>query len=59
MHRLYLQIERLMETLYNKLRQITCAQTRTGSLRCVRTLASHHLLSVLNALLSYPLPWDE
>ena len=57
---LYLfQVERLVDVLHDQLAQITCQQTRTGSLRCVRTLASHHLVSVLNRLLSYPLPLDE
>ncbi len=53
------QVDKLVDQLHEKLGQITCAQTRTGSLRCVRTLASHHLLSVLNTLLGYPLPLDQ
>ncbi|ESO87809.1 hypothetical protein LOTGIDRAFT_234834 [Lottia gigantea] len=52
-------VEKTLENLYDKLCIIDNQQTRTGTLRTIRTLASHHLLTVLKALLNYKLPYDS
>ncbi|XP_014675280.1 PREDICTED: maestro heat-like repeat-containing protein family member 1 [Priapulus caudatus] len=56
---LYLQVESLVNDLHCKLCEITCVQTRTGTLRCMRTLAYHHLIAVINCLMKYNLPYDQ
>ncbi|XP_052059790.1 maestro heat-like repeat-containing protein family member 1 isoform X2 [Mytilus californianus] len=53
------QVSSIIGYLHDKLGQIEFDQTRTGTLRSVRTLSSHHLTNVLKALLSYPLPYDS
>ncbi|CAG2193325.1 unnamed protein product [Mytilus edulis] len=53
------QVSTIIGYLHDKLGQIEFDQTRTGTLRSVRTLSSHHLTNVLKALLSYPLPYDS
>ncbi|KAH9515723.1 Maestro heat-like repeat-containing protein member 1 [Bulinus truncatus] len=53
------KVEVFLETLYEKLCQIQCPQTKTGTLRIIRTMATHHILATLTALLTYPLPYDE
>ena len=45
--------------LHGKLREIVCQQTQTGTLRTVRNIAAHHLLTTLTTLLNYDLPFDE
>ena len=49
----------LVKEIHAKLQHITHAQTRTGTLRIFRTLASHHLVPVITALLEFPLPYDQ
>ena len=49
----------LVKEIHAKLQHITHAQTRTGTLRVFRTLASHHLVPVITALLEFPLPYDQ
>ncbi|RMX49356.1 hypothetical protein pdam_00014787 [Pocillopora damicornis] len=49
----------LVKELHTSLMNITHAQTRTGTLRVFRTLASHHLVPVLTGLLEFPLPYDQ
>lgn len=49
----------LVKDIHSKLQHITHAQTRTGTLRVFRTLASHHLVPVMTAILEFPLPYDQ
>ncbi|XP_013392835.1 maestro heat-like repeat-containing protein family member 1 isoform X1 [Lingula anatina] len=56
---LHEQVSRLIRELHDKLALITYPQTRTGTLRAIRTLATHHLISVVTALLNFRLPYDE
>ncbi|CAH1780505.1 unnamed protein product, partial [Owenia fusiformis] len=56
---LHSQVEYILGVLHEKLGQIECPQTRTGTLRAIRTLSSHHLLSVLTSLLTYPIPYNK
>jgi len=49
----------IVKSLHEKLVQIEFQQTRTGTLRTIRTLATHHLSPVLTTLLNFPLPYDE
>ncbi|XP_031575321.1 maestro heat-like repeat-containing protein family member 1 [Actinia tenebrosa] len=53
------EVTRLVIGLHEKLCIIYHAQTRTGTLRSMRTLASHHLAPVITALLDFPLPLDH
>ncbi|XP_034336261.2 maestro heat-like repeat-containing protein family member 1 isoform X2 [Magallana gigas] len=53
------QVDNIVTSLHNKLASIDFTQTRTGTLRSIRTLATHHLSSVLKTLLSYQLPFDN
>ena len=53
------QVGYLVKEIHAKLQHITHAQTRTGTLRVFRTLASHHLVPVITALLEFPLPYDQ
>ncbi|XP_041376876.1 maestro heat-like repeat-containing protein family member 1 [Gigantopelta aegis] len=53
------QVEKTLCSLHEKLQVIECQQTRTGTLRTIRTLASHHLIPLLTTFLGYPLPYDE
>ncbi|XP_046842253.1 maestro heat-like repeat-containing protein family member 1 [Xenia sp. Carnegie-2017] len=54
------EIPSLATRIHNKLPEITHIKTRTGTLRCFRTLGSHHLVPLLKTLLDFPLPmnWD-
>ncbi|GAB6030522.1 HEAT repeat [Chamberlinius hualienensis] len=52
-------LDTLMQLLHSRLGEITCVQTRRGTLQIIKTLASFQLTPVLNCLLSYPLPFDE
>ncbi|XP_046558810.1 LOW QUALITY PROTEIN: maestro heat-like repeat-containing protein family member 1 [Haliotis rubra] len=56
---LHKEVSKILDNLYEKLRFIQCPQTRTGTLRTIRTMASHHLIPVVTTLLGYPLPYDE
>ncbi|KAJ7383167.1 Mroh1p [Desmophyllum pertusum] len=49
----------IVKELRASLTHITHTQTRTGTLRVFRTLASHHLVPVLTAILEFPLPYDQ
>lgn len=49
----------IVKNIHPKLEHITHVQTRTGTLRVFRTLASHHLVPVITALLDFPLPYDQ
>ncbi|KAK6982200.1 maestro heat-like repeat-containing protein family member 1 [Biomphalaria glabrata] len=53
------KVEIFLENLYEKLCQIQCPQTKTGTLRTIRTMAAHHLLPTVTSLLTYPLPYDD
>ncbi|KAI0215332.1 Maestro heat-like repeat-containing protein family member 1 [Lamellibrachia satsuma] len=55
---LHSQVDTVLSSLHDKMREITCRQTRTGAIRAVRTLMSHQLLTVLDLLLHYPIPFD-
>ncbi|XP_069113199.1 maestro heat-like repeat-containing protein family member 1 isoform X7 [Argopecten irradians] len=52
------QVGNIVTSLHEKLGQIEFAQTRTGTLRTIRTLTSFHLTSVMQTLLNFPLPYD-
>ncbi|OWF48217.1 Maestro heat-like repeat-containing protein family member 1 [Mizuhopecten yessoensis] len=52
------QVGNIVSSLHEKLGQIEFAQTRTGTLRTIRTLTSYHLSSVMQSLLNFPLPYD-
>ncbi|XP_071092263.1 maestro heat-like repeat-containing protein family member 1 [Haliotis cracherodii] len=56
---LHKEVGKILDNLYDKLRLIQCPQTRTGTLRTIRTMAAHHLIPVVTTLLGYPLPYDE
>ncbi|XP_077869460.1 maestro heat-like repeat-containing protein family member 1 [Saccoglossus kowalevskii] len=58
-HELHSDIADIIDELHDKLTNIQYPQTRTGTLRSIRTLSSHNLPAVLNALLSYQLPFDD
>ncbi|RUS75918.1 hypothetical protein EGW08_016306 [Elysia chlorotica] len=53
------QVESFLQNLYEKLCEITCEQTKTGTLRTIRTMATHHLIPTLTSLLTYPVPYEE
>ncbi|XP_061166579.1 maestro heat-like repeat-containing protein family member 1 isoform X3 [Saccostrea echinata] len=53
------QVDNIVTSLHSKLASIDFTQTRTGTLRSIRTLATHHLSSVLKTLLNYQLPYDS
>lgn len=53
------QIPDLIDGLYGQLSAITNTQTRTGTLRCMRTITSQFLRPSLTHLLNKLLPWDE
>ena len=53
------QIPDLIDGLHDKLQHITNQQTRTGTLRCMRTICHQYLHQTLTHLLEKPLPWDE
>ncbi|GFN92402.1 maestro heat-like repeat family member 1 [Plakobranchus ocellatus] len=53
------QVETFLLGLYEKLCEITCEQTKTGTLRTIRTMATHHLIPTLNSLLTYSVPYEE
>ena len=53
------QIPELIDLLHEKLLSISNPQTRTGTLRCMRTLCHQYLSNALTHLLNKPLPWDE
>ncbi|BFZ13379.1 hypothetical protein BsWGS_16418 [Bradybaena similaris] len=53
------KVEVFLATLYEKLSQIHCPQTKVGTLRTIRTMAGHHLIPTLTSLLTYSLPYDE
>lgn len=53
------EIPHILECLQVKLGMITCPQTRTGALRSIRILASHHLSAIIGAFLNYPFPFDD
>ena len=52
-------MDEFLEKLHTKLPLVAIEQTKTGALRCVKSLASHHLDTVIQALLKYPLPYDR
>eukprot|EP00058_Branchiostoma_floridae_P019456 XP_002604946.1 hypothetical protein BRAFLDRAFT_77203 [Branchiostoma floridae] len=56
---LHQQVRDVIDALHVKLGEITVEQTKKGTLRTVRTMATHHLVGVANALLNKPLPFDE
>ena len=56
---LFSQVVELVKDIHTRLEGITHAQTRTGTLRVFRTLASHHLVPVITAILEFPPPLDQ
>jgi hypothetical protein len=53
------QVPNLLDGIHEKLKSISNAQTRTGTMRCVRTLCHQYLAPALTHLLSKTLPWDR
>ncbi len=53
------QIPDLIDGVHDKLCGVSNPQTRTGTLRCMRTMCQLFLNSVMTHMLSQPLPWDE
>ncbi|KAK7115260.1 maestro heat-like repeat-containing protein family member 1 isoform X1 [Littorina saxatilis] len=53
------KVDELLKNLHNKLTQIQFSMTKTGTLRTLRTLASHHLALFLTSLLQYPVPFSS
>ncbi|KAL4234897.1 Mroh1p [Mactra antiquata] len=53
------EVDHILSSVHGKMFQIQFAQTKTGALRTLRTLAQHHLIPVIKSLLNYPLPFDE
>ncbi|CAI8027036.1 Maestro heat-like repeat-containing protein family member 1 [Geodia barretti] len=53
------QIPDLVDGLHEKLDGIYTPQTRTGTLRCMRTICSQYLVPTISHLLDKPLPWDK
>ncbi|XP_048576780.1 maestro heat-like repeat-containing protein family member 1 isoform X2 [Nematostella vectensis] len=53
------EVHEIIKGLHEKLCLINHQQTRTGTLRIARTIASHHLVPLLTALLEFPLPYDQ
>ncbi|KAK7500196.1 hypothetical protein BaRGS_00008419, partial [Batillaria attramentaria] len=53
------KVDELLRNLHKQLTRITCPQTKTGTLRTLRTLAGHHLNSFLTSLLQYPVPYTS
>lgn len=51
-------VSTIIETLHQRLEYIQHPQSRTGTLRALRTVISQHLPVALKCLLSYPLPYD-
>ncbi|XP_076448959.1 maestro heat-like repeat-containing protein family member 1 isoform X1 [Babylonia areolata] len=56
---LYEKVSELLKNLHDKLSRIQFSMTKTGTLRTLRTLASHHLAPFLTALLQYPVPYSS
>ncbi|XP_011410499.2 PREDICTED: maestro heat-like repeat-containing protein family member 1 [Amphimedon queenslandica] len=52
------QVPDLIDGLHQQLPHVTNPQTRTGTLRCMRTLCHQYLQPVVTHLLNKPLPWD-
>ena len=50
------EVATIVEKIMTNLEAVTYAQTITGSLVSLRTLASHHLVKVVQAFLEFPLP---
>ena len=53
-----MQVPDLIDGLHARLEGISTPQTRTGSLRCMRTICHQYLVPTLTHLLNKPLPWD-
>lgn len=53
------KVGQIVTSIHDKLWLIGHPQTRTGTLRILRTIALHHLAPVLSAILEFPLPLDE
>lgn len=53
------QLPEILDGLYAQLAHIDNPQTRTGTLRCMRTLCHQYLQQTMTHLLDKPLPWDS
>jgi len=56
---LHSQVDKFYGLLYVRLSEIQNAQTKTGTLRAMRTLVSHHMFKAIGLLLDDPLPLSE
>lgn len=54
-----IQVPDLLDGIHEKLCTVSNAQTRTGTMRCVRTICHQYLGASLTHLLNKPLPWDR
>lgn len=55
---LYSEITKLVTEMHNKLLSVTFPATITGTIVAMRTLASHHLIIALTAILAFPVPFS-
>ncbi|XP_043242349.1 maestro heat-like repeat-containing protein family member 1 isoform X3 [Amphibalanus amphitrite] len=55
----YEHVPEVLRGLHTKLSEITHPETRQEVLNAVQTLSSHHIVAVTQALLAYPLPYDD
>ncbi|GAB1601977.1 maestro heat-like repeat-containing protein family member 1 isoform X2 [Argonauta hians] len=53
------EVSTIIERLHERLETIQYPQSRTGTLRALRTVISQHLPVALKCLLSYPIPYDN
>lgn len=53
-----MQLSELMDSLHDKLGGVTNPQTRTGTLRCVRTFAMLFTVPAITHLLNKPLNYE-
>ena len=51
------QVHAIVQGIVANLNVVSFTQTITGSLVAMRTLATHHLIHVLQAFLEYPAPF--
>jgi hypothetical protein len=56
---LSLQVPEIVQSLHTAMKTITNEQTLNGTLHSLRTLTAHHLVTVADHLLTFPLPHDE
>ncbi|XP_047135268.1 maestro heat-like repeat-containing protein family member 1 isoform X1 [Hydra vulgaris] len=53
------EVPAVIQAIVSNLSMVSFAQTTTGSLVAMRTLASHHLIQVLQTFLEFPVPFNN